>query len=794
MADNLDKIKEIREEIERTTQLTGQQKKIELEKLDALNAQKVSMDSLNSIHSDVLKKIEDQNLAANELRDSFVASVDELKGMNSGLGRAKTAFRGLESIATKLANDQAAISRLSLKELKSIESKVKQKEVELKKSQSALELQKSSNEFSELGKKKQKEIEDALNSVNAELAKETSRRQELINISKVRIEQEERIAKSMGLLPKAVKGLGKALGQLGIPDLGLSEAIEKAEEDLRDLDKATKGGVNSFQAMKAVTSRVGENIAKQVTSANLFQTMMVASIKVMKDLDKDSEALARNMNMSYKDANLYRQELSGAAIMSNDLFITSKGLAESSMAINASLGTNIKLNDENLKTFTKLRTTAGLTNDELLGAQKLVIGTNKSLEDATGEILAQAKLTGLNNGVLLNEKEILKGIKDVSAATTLSLGKNPKAIAEAVAQAKALGMNLQQVENISSQILDFESSIQNELEAELLLGKDINLEKAREAALNNDLATVASEIVKQAGTAAEFGEMNRIQQDALAKSVGMSRDDLAQTLFVQEQLVGLSEDQAEKRQELLDQRIQEVGLEQAMREMEKGGIENLEAQAGAATKFNAIVEKIQEAFVLVGTAVMPIVDMIASMFGFLAEMPLILGAVAGALVAMKAISGVLAVSSIIKAGAELFGANAKFGPAGIVIATAGIGAMMAGIASATSKAKSVGDMMSPADGKTQVSTAEGGLFELSPNDDLVAAPGAADMMTKKGDRSADTTKNEEKGGGARRDAALISEIQTLISVNKQILAKSPVIEMNGNQVGQEINQSERAVQ
>jgi hypothetical protein len=46
-----------------------------------------------------------------------------------------------------------------------------------------------------------------------------------------------------------------------------------------------------------------------------------------------------------------------------------------------------------------------------------------------------------------------------------------------------------------------------------------------------------------------------------------------------------------------------------------------------------------------------------------------------------------------------------------------------------------GDIKSPADGKTQVSTKEGGLFTLSPNDDLVAAPGAAskmDMASKMG--------------------------------------------------------------
>jgi len=42
----------------------------------------------------------------------------------------------------------------------------------------------------------------------------------------------------------------------------------------------------------------------------------------------------------------------------------------------------------------------------------------------------------------------------------------------------------------------------------------------------------------------------------------------------------------------------------------------------------------------------------------------------------------------------------------------------------------IGDMVSPADGKTQVSTKEGGLFELSKNDDLLAGPGIAAARTQ----------------------------------------------------------------
>ena len=60
----------------------------------------------------------------------------------------------------------------------------------------------------------------------------------------------------------------------------------------------------------------------------------------------------------------------------------------------------------------------------------------------------------------------------------------------------------------------------------------------KELIKTNDLATVAQEISKQAGTAAEFAEMNRIQQDSIAKAVGMSRNELAETLFINFNILG----------------------------------------------------------------------------------------------------------------------------------------------------------------------------------------------------------------------------------------------------------------
>ena len=280
------------------------------------------------------------------------------------------------------------------------------------------------------------------------------------------------------------------------------------------------------------------------------------------------------------------------------------------MFFNKELGTSVMLTDEQLTTMTKLREAAGFTNEELAGIAKISITTGKEAEKITGEVLAQARISATRLGVVVNERDIVKEISKVSAATTLSLGKSGEAIADAVTTAKALGLELSKVEAISGSILQFESSIENELSAELLIGKELNLDRARFAALNNDVATVAKEIASQIGTAAEFGKMNRIEQEALAKAVGMNREELAQTLYVQEQLAGVSEDEAKRREKILNARIAEVGLAQAQQEIAEEGYATLEQQASVQDRINATTDKLGEVFATIAPLVLSIADIL----------------------------------------------------------------------------------------------------------------------------------------------------------------------------------------
>ena len=520
--------------------------------------------------------------------------------------------------------------------------------------------------------------------------------------------------------------------------MGMEDALKESGASVEDIQKNMKGGFSKGAVDSASMAAGAKGMMKSFMKSLGPVAMIVKLVSAMIEGDKAASEMAKGLNMSYDSALAMRGQLREAAVDSGNVFVSTKGMSESMMEMNKALGTSVKPSKEMLTQFTEMREMAGFTNEELLGLKSISDATGKSLNDITGEYMAQAKISSTALGVRLNEKDLLKDIGKVSAATTLSLGKNPGLIADAVATAKSLGMEMSKVDDIASSLLDFESSISNELEAELLLGKDINLEKARQAALNNDLATVAKEISEQAGSAAEFTAMNRIQQEALAKAVGMGREDLAKTLFVQEQLAGATGDQAAETEALLNKRIEAVGLEQAQKELAEEGIEGLRQQVGQADKMAASTERINEIFGMIGESMMPVFEMLGGILevvGFIIKPFMLLMELTGKIgegisnltgplgTVGKIMKGIVGIA-IVLAAYMAFQSAAAIPFAGFVLGPIAAAATLAAGFGALSK---VGDVNSPADGKTQVSTKEGGLFELSKNDDFIAFPGASQM-------------------------------------------------------------------
>ena len=393
------------------------------------------------------------------------------------------------------------------------------------------------------------------------------------------------------------------------------------QKGIFQLIRENAGGVADKIDKSGTLSKVlSGNLLKTLTPLRIFELVVVGIVDAFLSLDKTTEKVAKNLGISFHEAAAMNSQFSQIAQDSNNIFVTTEGIAESQIQLSAALGTNAMFTAEMLQTQTELTHQLGLSAETSGEIAKLGLLTGKTSKEIAANVMGQSVAMNAANNTAITEKSILQEVAKLSSSIQLSMANNPVELAKAVQTAKQFGMELSNVDGIAGGLLNFEQSIASELEAEVLLGKNINLEKARQAALNNDLATVAEEIAKQAGSAAEFTAMNRIQQEALAKAVGMSREDLAKSLQSREILAKLGGKDADM--QAAYNRLKAEGLSQEEIATKLGDerlaqslhSENIQSQ------FTASVAKMKELFVQVAAALIPIVEPIAAAVGFMANL------------------------------------------------------------------------------------------------------------------------------------------------------------------------------
>ena len=557
-------------------------------------------------------------------REGFTRIVDEIKNMNSGTRAARSSFSNLASLAQKLQSHQEGINKLSSKEIANLKKQSSERTNDLKLAGKLAKDQIRSLEArNNLSNKEQKQLEEA-RAAHANITQEITENIGFIKQFEAQLDESGKKAKNLedalGLGGNALKGMQDAMGKLGLgglaDKLGLDEAQEAMDEMAAKLtdngeNAATLG--NKFKTLGAGMKSAFSSLAKNLLDPKILIGEFVTALQ---SADEATGKLAKDFNLTYSEALATRRELSNMATMSGDVALNARALQESMVAVGQSLGTNAKLNETDLATFTKLREQAGYTNEELVGIQKLSLVNGKTLEDNTKEILSGAEAYATRNGLVVNEKDVLREVSKASASLKLTLGGSAEAVAEAAVQAKQFGLNLEQAEKISQSLLQFESSIENELSAELLTGKELNFEKARSLALEGKTAEAAAEIAKQVGTSADFGKMNVLQQEAIAKAAGMERDELAQSLIDKESLAKIGFKDAAAAKAKYEELRKTMSAQEASKALGDAALATQYEQQSVQERFAQATEKLKEVFISLAEPVLafisPIVDLVSS--------------------------------------------------------------------------------------------------------------------------------------------------------------------------------------
>ncbi len=496
------------------------------------------------------------------------------------------------------------------------------------------------------------------------------------------------------------------------------------------------------------------------TSLTGIFTYLLTAFKVV---DQATTDVAKSTGITKEAAKDLVDQFDKYAKSVGDSFVSLQKLAKAQTELNAQLGIAVRYSAEELETFARLTTIMGLTSDEAGKLAQFSAASGVSIESYVNNIREGAFAAQLSTKTHFTSKQILQDISKLSAGILVKFQGNPKAIAQAVVQAKALGTSLEQVDKTAESLLDFESSIGAELEAELITGRQLNFERARAAALTGDQAALMEEMAAQAGSLAEFQDMNVIAQQSLAKAFGMSRDEMAEMLMKQEAINKYGDKAAElNAEQIKDMEKRNMTADQYLKMQEE--------QRSTQEKFNDAMLKLQD---IVGNLVAGpfgrLLDIIASILQYTDLLAAAASLYITRLLVINSLKAIEYIRSKRTAQADAAGAAAGAAKSAAGIPVVGW-ALAAGVATALFATLSgmfdkADDFISPGYGKRMILSPEG-TVALNDNDTIVAG-----------------TNLGGKGGGGSSNDGVIAAIANLTNIMSKQPTPQFALNVGGEQIG-----------
>ena len=529
-------------------------------------------------------------------------------------------------------------------------------------------------------------------------------------------------------------------GVRDIPGLGplLAGPIDDIAKGIDLMNAGIDEGAEGIEAMALLTNGL-------LKSALLFMT------KAMFDADKSVTDMAKQLGVSKDEAQDIADRFNYIALSSEDSTINAQKLSQAFMELGDSVGAVTGFTDEQVVMQSKLTNLLGLQADEAAKLTKFSISQGKSSRELTESILDQVVALEKETGIRLDGRKVLAEVLSISGNLSASYGFQAEELAKAVVQANRLGLSLKEAEGISRSLLDFESSIEAEMAAELMTGRNLELSRARSLALDGKSAEAVAELAKQFGTAEEFSKLNVLAREDLAEALGMEADQLADSIKKQEILNKLGE------KSIADALANGMARDEIIA---AGGEELLlqYEQQAAADKFADTMANIQSAVGTILNGFMPIIDVVANIASSAGTLYSVLASIAAiSLVGTIAKLASMAVSLGMSAASAIALASGITLGLGAIAVAAGITAMMA--------AKNKAEKQSTTNIGDGVIGPSGNIIATDPADFLMATKDPAGLAS-------------DLGGGSSN-----SEQRKTNSLLTALLNKSATVTMDGNQLG-----------
>lgn len=319
-------------------------------------------------------------------------------------------------------------------------------------------------------------------------------------------------------------------------------ALEKHKQATKWSDFMGKIGSEQFGIKNkeyALTKSIGEELMKQPLGMKKYAGWIAVAIVLLKgayDLflkfDKAAWDFRKALGMTREDMRGIRKTVEEVSIQYAHIGVTADMAYKSVQALGKEMGSVFTVSSDLIRNVSVMSAQLGVSQENSAGFLRNMAAISKSTMQAQQDTMYMAANMARAAGVPLNE--VMGDIAKASSKTLTMMSRWPNTVLRTAIEARRMGTTIGDMARSSRSILDFQESVNAEMDASVLLGRSINLQRARELAYRRDLEGSTREILRITKQI-DFENLDVFQQEAFAKATGRSVEELMKMVQAERQ-------------------------------------------------------------------------------------------------------------------------------------------------------------------------------------------------------------------------------------------------------------------
>lgn len=332
------------------------------------------------------------------------------------------------------------------------------------------------------------------------------------------------------------------LGGIFAKKLNIGGLLEYANEKIHAVERAYAAGKISAAKKALMLGKIQASTYFKaftnpymllIQAAKIMVDRFIAVDAAAEDFRKNTGLVDTQMGSITKEVTQINVQFARMGVSIAEAFKAAAAIVKTFQVASVQTGTL-------MKNTALMAANLGIAEEDTTKTFKLFLGmSGMSTKMSNNATALTARLSELGG---VAPAEVFKDLASASNDVVNFVGKTPKQLILSTIEARRLGTTIESIAKSARGMVDFQGSINAEMEASVLIGRNMNFQLSRQLAWEGKVVESREEALRQIELAGDWDKKNVLQREAMAKAANMEVADVTKMMAQKKLLNNLSAD------------------------------------------------------------------------------------------------------------------------------------------------------------------------------------------------------------------------------------------------------------